>query len=106
MTHLETFDSINENTETDGGIQAKNWKPVDGEGDYTITFQTSDGVDITADFKESRVPVDFEDNRKASGAFEMIPGTSSDGNNYVAEVQYKSVDDVDLLVTGFLVFPL
>ena len=105
MKHLKNFDLVTENIEG-GELYATSWTPAEGEGDYTLTFSNAEGAEITADFKESKAPIGWEGKGKAYGAFEMLPGTSSDGKDYVAEVQYKEVEADDLEVTGFVIFEM
>ena len=105
MKHLKNFDLITENV-GDTELYATSWTPAEGEADYKITFLNADGAEVSADFKETKSPIGWEGKGRAYGAFEMMPGTSTDGKDYVAEVQYKEVEAADLEVTGFVIFEM
>ena len=86
--------------ETDAtSFPAISWTPImEGEGEYLITFTTPAG-EVSAEFKEAKsAPIMNPENGGAEGIFEMLPGTSSDGKNYIARFHYQHVRVGDLEV--------
>lgn len=108
MKHLKDFDSIVENLEESdvmdptGGmpvmepvkdeslINADSWVASAHElGDYDVTWKNENGEEVTASFKDSGGPIQQSGDGVGFSDFETIPGTSTDGKEYVAEVRYK-----------------
>jgi hypothetical protein len=108
MKHLKDFDSIVENLEEsdvmdptgempvmepvkdESLINADSWVASSNEeGDYDVTWKNENGEDITASFKDIGGPIQNGEGGVGFSDFETIPGTSTDGKEYVAEVRYK-----------------
>ena len=108
MKHLKDFDSIVENLEEsdvmdptgempvlepikdESLINADSWvASAHEEGDYDVTWKNENGEDITASFKDIGGPIQNGGDGVGFSDFETIPGTSTDGKEYVAEVRYK-----------------
>jgi hypothetical protein len=95
MKHLKTFTSLieseefdNMSEETPGGYPAISWIHSSNElADFDITWTNENGEEITAAFIDNSPFVDTEDG-EAYSEMESLPGTSSDGNQYVADVKY------------------
>jgi hypothetical protein len=108
MKHLKDFDSIVENLEEsdvmdptgempvmepikdESLINADSWvASANEEGDYDVTWKNENGEEVTASFKDMGGPIQDGGDGVGFSDFETIPGTSSDGKEYAAEVRYK-----------------
>ena len=121
MKHLKDFDSIVENfneedlveptaEETmmdpktpESVINADSWVASSNEeGDYDVTWKNENGEEVTASFKDMGGPIQDGGDGVGFSDFETIPGTSTDGKEYAAEVRYKegtgNSDNVFLIV--------
>jgi hypothetical protein len=95
MKHLKTFTSLiesegleNMGEEVRGGHTASNWIHSSNElADFDITWENENGEEVTAAFIDNSPFVDTEDGEGYS-EMETLPGTSSDGKEYVADVRY------------------
>jgi hypothetical protein len=127
MKHLKDFDSIVENLEEADIVDPTDEMPVmepvehtklinadswvasaNEEGDYDVTWKDDNGEDVTASFKDIGGPIQDGGNGVGFSDFETIPGTSTDGKEYVAEVRYKeghgNSDNV-FLITNIAISP-
>lgn len=127
MKHLKDFDSIVENLEEsdvmdptgempvmepvkeESLINADSWvASANEEGDYDVTWKNENGEDITAAFKDIGGPIQNGGDGVGFSDFETIPGTSTDGKEYAAEVRYKegqgNSDNV-FLITNIAISP-
>jgi hypothetical protein len=100
MKHLKNFSSlleeegmmpINQEMEINTPeIYAEEWmKSSQESGDYDVTWTDENGKVVTASFADvTQGPMNIEDNMGYL-TFETLPGTSSDGNEYVGNVSLK-----------------
>lgn len=105
MKHLKKFNSISEaelmmpmdsNLMSESPeIYAEEWIKSDKEdGDYDITWTNENGEIVTASFADvTPQPMPSEGNLGYL-TFETLPGTSSDGNEYIGNVTLKEKDPV------------
>jgi hypothetical protein len=88
MKYLKTFTALTESEETDGSIYADSWTPSEmEEADYDVKWKSEDGEEITASFRDLGGPIQ-EEGKEAYSAMETVTGSSSDGNEYSATVEY------------------
>lgn len=72
------------------GAKATSWKsaPLESNGDLRVTFETPNGNTLTADFVDAGNKWE-KDGDLRSVIFDMVQGSSSDGQLYSAEVIYE-----------------
>ena len=77
------------------GTYAETWvSSANPEGDYDVTWQSEAGETVTASFRDTGGPLQTQGNGLAYSVFETIPGTASDGNEYVGEVSYQGEEAI------------
>jgi hypothetical protein len=102
MKHLKNFKSLLEGEEMlpidmepmDKGpmvgepeIYAEEWIKSDKEeGDYDVTWTDENGEIVTASFSDVTQGPTPTDGKMGYLTFETLPGTSSDGNEYIGNV--------------------
>jgi hypothetical protein len=89
MRYLKTFESLEEEAEDTGSsIYADSWIPTETEeADYDVTWKSPEGEEVTASFRDLGGPVQ-EEGEEAYSSMETVVGSSSDGNEYSATVEY------------------
>ena len=86
MRYLKTFESLEEGTGS--SIYADSWVPSETEeADYDVTWKSPEGEEVTASFRDLGGPVQ-EEGKEAYSSMETVIGSSSDGNEYSATVEY------------------
>lgn len=91
MRHLKYFRPLNEEMGTEEVIYADSWTPTQHpEGDYDVKWSSATGEEKSAVFSDTGGPI-MDDGDMGYSVFETIPGTSSDGNEYIGEVVYKEL---------------
>lgn len=107
MKHLKTFDLLNEEFGPSGeqGIYAETWNPSETPGaDYDLIWTNPQGETVSASFAASPGPIMDDQDGTAISTFDSVPGSSSDGNSYVAEAVYKETKEEDkYLVVSFII---
>lgn len=96
MKHLKTFDFINEefDTPTEQEIYAESWNPSKvAEADYDLIWANAQGEAVSASFIGSPGPIINNSNGSATSTFDSVPGTSTDGKDYMAEANYKEMKE-------------
>ena len=96
MKHLKTFDLINEEFDnpTEQEIYAETWNPSEvADADYDLIWTNADGETVSASFAASPGPIMNDTDGTASSTFDSVQGTSTDGNDYVAEAVYKETKE-------------
>lgn len=88
MRYLKTFESVVESEDTEATIQADSWVPSEtAEADYDVTWKSPNGEEITASFRDLGGPIQ-EEGKGAYSDMETVTGSSSDGNEYSATIEY------------------
>ena len=108
MKHLKKFNSLFEEEGMDNmgfgmertemgdtvmqenpGTEAKSWiKSTTEIADYDVIWNSPEGEEISASFSDIGSPIK-EDGDYGYSTFETVPGTSSDGNEYIGQVTYE-----------------
>jgi hypothetical protein len=91
MRHLKNFDRINEEFDVphSSAIYADSWEATKSErGDFDVIWADEQGNTVNATFEDAG-DLMKEGDGTAHSRFDSVPGSSSDGNDYVAEVLYK-----------------
>lgn len=88
MRYLKTFESVVESEDSEATIQADSWVPSETpEADYDVTWKSQNGEEITASFRDLGGPIQ-EEGKEAYSDMETVAGSSSDGSEYSATVEY------------------
>ncbi len=88
MKHLKKFEALVEAEETETSVYADSWVPSETEeADYDVTWKSPEGEEITASFRDLGGPIQ-EEGKDAYSDMETVTGSSSDGNEYLATVEY------------------
>lgn len=88
MRYLKTFESVVESEDMEATIQADSWIPSEtAEADYDVTWKSPSGEDVTASFRDLGGPIQ-EEGKGAYSDMETVTGSSSDGSEYLATVEY------------------
>lgn len=71
------------------GTEAKSWiKSTTEIADYDVIWDSPEGEEVSASFSDIGSPIK-EDGDNGYSTFETVPGTSSDGNEYIGQVTYE-----------------
>jgi hypothetical protein len=119
MKHLKNFKSLLEEEEMlpmniepmaeepmmeEPEIYAEEWiKSSQEEGDYDVTWTNENGEVVTASFADitqGPMPVD---GKMGYLTFETLPGTSSDGNEYIGNVTLEEAKPSMFEITGIAI---
>jgi len=88
MRYLKTFEAVVETEDMGSSVYAESWIPSETkEADYDVTWRSPEGEEITASFRDLGGPVQ-EEGKEAYSSMETVTGSSSDGNEYSATVEY------------------
>jgi hypothetical protein len=88
MRYLKTFESVVESEDTEATLNADSWVPSEtAEADYDVTWKSTNGEEITASFRDLGGPIQ-EEGKGAYSEMETVTGSSSDGIEYSATVEY------------------
>jgi hypothetical protein len=91
MRHLKYFRTLSEGMGQEETIYADSWTPTENpEGDYDVKWTSPDGEEKMAVFADTGGPV-MDEGEVGYSLFETVPGTSSDGKEYLGEVLYKEL---------------
>ena len=83
-----SYDKLGDSEQEEAETFATKWVPsLNPEGDYDITWN-SGSEEITASFKDTGGPLEELGEGKGRSTFETIPGTSSNGKEYLGDVSY------------------
>jgi len=96
MKHIKTFDLINEEFEaqTEQEIYAESWNPSEvADADYDLIWANTQGETVSASFAASPGPIMNDADGSAISMFDSVKGTSTDGNDYVAEAVYQETKE-------------
>ncbi len=107
MKYIKKFKSIYEQLEVAQaeGITTSTFSPSqDPMGDYDITWKNESGEDVTASFKETTKQIEKEGDEGFT-YFETLPGTSTDGGEYVAEAEMEKSGGGTYNVISFTIMP-
>ncbi len=84
MKHIKRFNFVlNENAET----SAERWvRSSEENADYDVVWKGMNDETVGASFIDPGFPVTTDNSGVGYSNFDMVPGTSTDGNTYLAKV--------------------
>lgn len=88
MKYLKSFKALLESEDLDLLTYADSWTPSEvEEADYDLKWKSENGEEVMASFRDLGGPIK-EEGKEAYSSMETVTGSSSDGNEYSATIEY------------------